>query len=127
MFSVKCWLSLVVFTLNTPISYRLVYTAFLYYILGTSFFQMMAGSRLIQIPFFFLFFFSLALQPPWALASSFSFMIIFTDGRTPWTSDQLVIRPLPKHRINTYTKHPCLVWGSNPRSQLTSERRQFMP
>jgi hypothetical protein len=22
----------------------------------------------------------------------------FTDGRTPWTSDQLVARPLPKHR-----------------------------
>jgi hypothetical protein len=43
-------------------------------------------------------FFSLALQPPWALASAFSFMIIFTDGRTPWTGDQLVGRPLPKHR-----------------------------
>jgi hypothetical protein len=28
----------------------------------------------------------------------FSFLIIFTDGRTPWTSDQLVARPLPKHR-----------------------------
>jgi hypothetical protein len=34
-----------------------------------------------------IFFFSLALQPPWALASSFSFVIIFTDGRTPSTSD----------------------------------------
>jgi hypothetical protein len=45
-----------------------------------------------------LFSFSLALQTPWALASSFSFMIIFTDGRTPWASDQLVARPLPKHR-----------------------------
>jgi hypothetical protein len=39
-----------------------------------------------------LFFFSLAPQPPWALASAFSFMIIL------WTSDQLVARPLPKHR-----------------------------
>jgi hypothetical protein len=48
----------------------------------------------------------LALQPPWALASSFSFMIIFTDGRTPWASDQLVGRPLPKHRTTlTQNKH----------------------
>jgi hypothetical protein len=27
----------------------------------------------------------------------------FTDGRTPWTSDQPVARSLRKHRINTYT------------------------
>jgi hypothetical protein len=33
---------------------------------------------------------SLALQPPWALASDFQFHDHFTDGRTPWTSDQLV-------------------------------------
>jgi hypothetical protein len=38
------------------------------------------------------FFFSLALQPPWALASAFQFHDHFTDGRTPWTSDQLVAR-----------------------------------
>jgi hypothetical protein len=25
-------------------------------------------------------------------------MIIFTQGRTPWTSDEFVARPLPKHR-----------------------------
>jgi hypothetical protein len=31
-------------------------------------------------------------------ADFLSFMIIFTDGRTPWTSDQLVTRYLPKHR-----------------------------
>jgi endonuclease/exonuclease/phosphatase family metal-dependent hydrolase len=43
-------------------------------------------------------FFSLALQPPWALASAFQFHDHFTDGRTPWRSDQLVTRPLPKHR-----------------------------
>jgi hypothetical protein len=51
-------------------------------------------------------FFSLSLQPSWALASAFSFMIIFTDGRTPWTSHQLVARPLPKHRTTqTQNKH----------------------
>jgi hypothetical protein len=35
----------------------------------------------------------------------------FTDGRTPWTGDQLDARPLPKHRINTYTYQtsvPCV-------------------
>jgi hypothetical protein len=33
-----------------------------------------------------------------------------------------------KHRINTHTnKHPCLEWVSKPRSQRSSERRQFMP
>jgi hypothetical protein len=43
-------------------------------------------------------FFSLALQPAWALASDFQFHDHFTDGRTPWMSDQLVARPLPEHR-----------------------------
>jgi hypothetical protein len=39
----------------------------------------------------------------------------FTDGRTPWTSDQLVARSLPKHRTTqTHNKHihqtsmPCV-------------------
>jgi hypothetical protein len=32
---------------------------------------------------------------PWPL---FQFHGHFTDDRTPWTSDQLVARPLPKHR-----------------------------
>jgi hypothetical protein len=31
-----------------------------------------------------------------------------------------------KHRINAH-RHPCLEWDSNPRSQRSSERRQFMP
>jgi hypothetical protein len=31
-----------------------------------------------------------------------------------------------KHRINAH-RHPCLEWDSNPRSQCSSERRQFMP
>jgi hypothetical protein len=36
----------------------------------------------------------------WALtlASDFQFHDHFTDGRTPWTSDQFIARPLPKHR-----------------------------
>jgi hypothetical protein len=80
------------------------------------------------------FIFVLALQPPWALDSDFQFHDYFTDGRTPWTSDQLVARPLANHRTTqTQNKRihtpniPCLVWDSNPRSLLPSERRQFMP
>jgi hypothetical protein len=34
--------------------------------------------------------FLLTLQPPWALVSDFQFHDHFTDGRTHWTSDQLV-------------------------------------
>jgi hypothetical protein len=47
-----------------------------------------------------------ALQPPWALASDFQFHDHFTDGRTPWSGDQLVAKPLPKHRATqTQNKH----------------------
>jgi hypothetical protein len=43
---------------------------------------------------------------PLGLGLFFSFMIIFTDGRTPWASDQLVARPLPKYRTTqTQNKH----------------------
>jgi hypothetical protein len=52
-----------------------------------------------------IFFFWMALQPLWALAS-FRFPDLFTIGTTPWTSDQLVARPLPKHRTaQTQNKH----------------------
>jgi hypothetical protein len=62
---------------------------------------------------------------PWQI---FCFLIFYTVGRTPWRGDQPVARPPPthKHRINAY-KHPCLEWDSNPRSQNSRERRQFMP
>jgi hypothetical protein len=72
---------------------------------------------------------SMALQPfvgPWPLLQYRNHF--YTDGRTPWTSDQ----PLPTHRTsqtrNKRThRHTCLEWDSNPRSQRSSERRQFMP
>jgi hypothetical protein len=36
----------------------------------------------------------------------FQFHDHFTDGRTPWKSDELVRRPLPKHRTTqTQNKH----------------------
>jgi hypothetical protein len=51
-------------------------------------------------------FLSLDLQPPWVLASDFQIRDHFIDGRTPWTIDQLVARPLPKHRTTqTQNKH----------------------
>jgi hypothetical protein len=65
------------------------------------------------------------------LSRFFSFLILYTIDRTPWTG----IRPSQgrylhkqqhKHRINAY-RHPCLEWDSNPRSQRSSERRQFIP
>jgi hypothetical protein len=50
-------------------------------------------------------FFLLALQPLWALAC-FQFPDLFTIGRIPWTGDQLVARPLPKHlTAQTQNKH----------------------
>jgi hypothetical protein len=42
----------------------------------------------------------MALQPffgPWPL---FNFLILYTVGRTPWTGDQPISRPVPVHRIN---------------------------
>jgi hypothetical protein len=43
---------------------------------------------------------------PWPL---FQFLNLYRVGRTPWTGDQPVARPLPTHRINTH-KHTCLEW-----------------
>jgi hypothetical protein len=41
---------------------------------------------------------SMALQPfgPWRF---FSFLVLYTVGRTPWTGVQLVARQLPTHRM----------------------------
>jgi hypothetical protein len=43
-------------------------------------------------------FFSTFLLPLWSIGLISQFLDHFTDGRTPWTGDQLVSRPLPKHR-----------------------------
>jgi hypothetical protein len=73
-------------------------------------------------PFWFVHFIIFDLLNPFFLyltVSRFFYFDHFTDGRTPWTSDQLVARPLPKHRTTqTHTKHPCLVWNLNPRSRV---------
>jgi hypothetical protein len=51
-------------------------------------------------------FFPLALQPtfgPWPTSMKLSVSLQFTRywpfGRTPWTGDQLVARPLPVHKL----------------------------
>jgi hypothetical protein len=47
----------------------------------------------------YIFFFSSGSSSPFRAQASYSFpQSFFTDGRTPWTSDQPVVRPLPKHR-----------------------------
>jgi hypothetical protein len=70
---------------------------------------------------------SMALQPffgPWLILQLRN--IFYTVGRTPWTGDQPVARPLPTHRttqtqIKSTHRYPCLEWDWNPRSQLSSE------
>jgi hypothetical protein len=66
--------------------------------------------------------------------ADFSVSWSFTDGRSPWTGDQLVARPIPKHRTtqtqkkaHTHIKHPCPQLDSNARCRPPSERRQYMP
>jgi hypothetical protein len=60
-----------------------------------------------------IFFFHLLYSPLGPRSLIFQFYDHFTDGRTPWTSDTLVARPLPKHR-KTQNKHtyqtsiPCV-------------------
>jgi hypothetical protein len=47
----------------------------------------------------------MALQPfvgPWPLLQFRN--LFYTVGRTPWTEDQPVARPLPTHRINAHTQ-----------------------
>jgi hypothetical protein len=52
---------------------------------------------------------------PWSL---FQFSNVYTVGRTPWTGDQLIARPLPTHRT-TQTQ--------NKRTQTSMPRVGFEP
>jgi hypothetical protein len=65
-------------------------------------------------------------SPLLGLGRSFSFFILYTVGRTPWTGDQPVTIHLHTHRINAH-KPPCLEWDSNRLSQSLSVQSQFMP
>jgi hypothetical protein len=66
----------------------------------------------------------------WALAT-FQFLDTIHSRYDSLDGDQPVARPLTytqsnTNRINEHTRHICLEWDSNPRSQCSSERRQFM-
>jgi hypothetical protein len=83
----------------------------------------------LRISFIHQWFYSTMLGPGLLFSSV---IIFYTVGRTPWTGDQPVARPLPIYRITqTQNKRthrdPCLEWNSNQRSQYSSGRRQFMP
>jgi hypothetical protein len=60
--------------------------------------------KFMVIPWCFFFHGLYSTLGPWP--QIFRFHDYFTDGRTLWTSDQLVARPLPKHRTTqTQNKH----------------------
>jgi hypothetical protein len=72
-------------------------------------------------------------QPLLGLGDFFSFLILYTVGRIPWSGIS-PLQGLCLHKKTTHTRnkrtqyrHRCREWGSDPRSQLSSERRQFMP
>jgi hypothetical protein len=45
-------------------------------------------------------------SPVWGLGRFFSFLVVYTVGRTPWKGNQPVGRPLPAHRVTqTQNKH----------------------
>jgi hypothetical protein len=46
----------------------------------------------------YLFIYGFTVSPFFDLGRFFSFLIFYTVGRTPWTGDQPVARPLPAHR-----------------------------
>jgi hypothetical protein len=61
------------------------------------------------------------------LGRFFSFLILYTVGRTPWAGISMwhgryLHTEQHKHRINAH-RHPCHEWDSNPRSQRSSERK----
>jgi hypothetical protein len=62
--------------------------------------------------------------------NSSEFMNLWTFSRTLWMGDQCNTKPLPTWdnttQKNTDT-HPCLKWDSNPWSQCSSCKRQYVP
>jgi hypothetical protein len=64
------------------------------------------------------------------LGRVFSFVILYTVGllgrQISPSQGRYLHTEQHNHRPNAH-RHPCLEWDSNPRSQRSSERRQFMP
>jgi hypothetical protein len=83
------------------------------------------------LSFFVSFFLSLWLYSPLDLGRFFSFLILYTVGRTlGWgisPSQRLYLHTKQhKRRINAH-RHPCLEWDSSSRPQCSSGRRRFTP
>jgi hypothetical protein len=74
---------------------------------------------------------SMSLQPSWTLAAFFSFSS-YTQSVGPLgrgislSQGRYLQKEQHKHRINPH-RQPCLQWYSNPQSQCSSWRKQFMP
>jgi glucan phosphoethanolaminetransferase (alkaline phosphatase superfamily) len=69
-------------------------------------------------------------SPWWNFLLFYSLLTMTTVSRTPWAGDQAAVRTLPTqdntNRINE-DKYSGLERNSNPRSQFSSGRRQFIP
>jgi hypothetical protein len=64
----------------------------------------MGVAVIVKLLYIYMYIFSMALQPfvgPWPLLQFRN--IFYTDGKTPWTSNQPIARPLPTHRT-THTE-----------------------
>jgi hypothetical protein len=98
------------------------------------------GDTLYCLPYFlwpwtyyYFYYYYCLYSPLLGLGRYFSFLTLYTVCRTPWTGDQPVTRPLPTHRTTqtqnkrTQYRHPGLECDSNPLSQRSGKRRQFMP
>jgi hypothetical protein len=57
----------------------------------------------LYLPIYLSIYLFMALQSLWTL-DAFQFLNLYTVGRTPWTGDQPVARPLPTHRTQTENK-----------------------
>jgi hypothetical protein len=70
--------------------------------------------------------------PPWKYPFHFGFLDLRYSvgllGRVISSSQGLSTCTQTQKNAHTHrdTKHPCLVWDSNPRSRLPSERRQYI-
>jgi hypothetical protein len=59
--------------------------------------------------------FSLWLYSPLDFGPFFSSLILYTVGKTPWTGDQPVVRPLPTHRTTHSTQTYMPLVGFEPK------------
>jgi hypothetical protein len=79
---------------------------FSFYLQPCSFLLVILWMTYLYFPVYI--FLSLWLYSPLDLGGFFSFLILYTVGRTPWTGDEPVARPLPTHR--TTQTQTCIPW-----------------